>query len=116
MPRRLGEPRHRGLARYVRNKRNGAGNLSTFFIKRSANKKTLDGLLYLPPVHVDDGNIRCADAVAEELRKHFRDDPMVELSSMERQEIGKPVEFTGLQFTGEESGEWLDQDIYNRIK
>ena len=40
-----------------------------------------------------------SDAIAHELFEHFRKDPMVELSSVERQELNKPGDFTGMQFT-----------------
>ena len=60
---------------------------------------TLQGLL---PVHVDDGK--------NPLSGHFRKDPMVELSSVEHQEMGQPVALAGMQFTEVESCEWLDQN------
>ena len=82
------------------------------FVKREKGK--LVGIL---PVHVDDGKLRATEACANELIKQFREAGVV-LGTVEKQEIGAKVEFTGLQFIERPEGEEINQDIYvqNKLK
>ena len=82
------------------------------FVKREKGK--LVGIL---PVHVDDGKLRATEACANELIENFRKAGVI-LGTVEKQEIGAKVEFTGLQFIERPDGEEINQDIYvqNKLK
>ena len=53
---------------------------------------------------------------AQELFALIEKDDIVNLSTVEKQQRGKPIEFVGMQFTEVEDGEWLDQSLYIRNK
>ena len=46
----------------------------------------------------------------------FQADPEIELSTVEKQELGKPIDFTGMTFVETEQGETIDQDMYIKNK
>ena len=82
------------------------------FVKRRENG-SICGIL---PVHVDDGKLRADESTAKELFAKLRADPMIELSTVEKQEKGKPIEFTGMTFIETELGEEVNQHVYIRNK
>ena len=85
------------------------------FIKRKIvhGKSRIVGIV---PVHVDDSKMRATPEEARFLISKFQDDPGIELSTVEKQERGKPIDFTGMTFVETEHGETIDQDTYIKNK
>jgi hypothetical protein len=85
------------------------------FVKR---KKTSRGhdLVAILPVHVDDGKLRATEAEAKDLFDKMKKDPEMNLSTIEKQELDKPIEFTGMTFTETKDGEYIDQNLYIKNK
>ena len=85
------------------------------FIKR----KIINGksrIIGIVPVHVDDSKMRATPEEAKFLIDKFKQDPEIELSTVEKQERGKPIDFTGMTFTEFENGEIIDQNMYIKNK
>ena len=53
---------------------------------------------------------------AKRLFDLFRADPSIDLSTVEEQKFGVPIDFTGMTFVESEDGETVDQSIYIRNK
>ena len=81
------------------------------FIKRKIEngKSRIVGIV---PVHVDDSKMRATPEEAKFLIGKFKSDPGIELSTVEKQEYGKPIDFTGMTFTEYKHGEVVDQTTY----